>query len=683
MRSTLKRAAQSVLIAASLALGAPIAHAAGSAPLPPEAFFKHPSVLSVKLSPSGRHVAMTALKDDKRVMLLVVDLESKEPARSLVYYAKQDVVDFGWVNNDRLYFRLGQIEPAKSATHLPGLFAVDVQGKQIVELICSEIKSCLQQSGALGIDPYRGVAYQHLFVPRAQEGVRPNEIIVGKVDLQLKQVAPLWLDSTSGVVRSMSLPAAPAGTQSWWFDSKGRARLLLTVDEDKARGAYHWLAPDADRWRELASFDLLKPPFEAVGVSDDGKLYVTEERGPAKETVLTTFDFETGKPAAKPIVQVPGFDFAGYLIHSDIDGHLLGVQVEADSGVTVWLDEGMKRFQAEVDAKFDATVNRISCVHCGQPDMVALVFAQSDRDPGRYLLYRAATKRWEVVMPVMPGIDAKQMAGVDFQRIKARDGRELPVWITMPQGVEPGKPAPTIVLPHGGPWVRGGAWRWEPMAQFLASRGYLVLEPEFRGSTGYGRAHLEAGFKQWGRAMQDDLVDTLAWARKQGIANDKACVMGASYGGYATLMGLVRHPDFFRCGVAWVAVADLPLFLEGSMWVLDDIPRWARKHGLPERVGDPKKDAAELAEVSPVVQAARIKAPLLLAMGDEDVRVPPEHGRRLRDAMTKAGNPPEYIEYKNEGHGWQHLSARVDFAQRVEAFLAKQLRGTEGAGKAP
>lgn len=673
MRSTLKRAAQSALIAASLALGAPIAHAADSAPLPPEAFFKHPSVLSVKLSPSGRHVAMTAVKDDKRVMLLLVDLESKESAKALVYYAKQDVVDFGWINSERLYFRIGQIEPARMASYLPGLFSVDVEGKQIVELICSEIKSCLQQSGALGIDPIRGVMYQHLFVPRAQEAVRPNEIVVGKVDLQLKQVLPLWLDTTSGVVRSMALPTPPAAALAWWFDSKGRARLLLTVDEDKARGAYHWLAPEADRWRELASFDLLKPPFEAVGVSDDGKLFVTEERGPAKETVLTTFDFDTGKPAAKPIVQVPGFDFAGHLLHSDLDGRVLGVQVEADSGVTVWLDEGMKRFQAEVDAKFNATVNRISCVRCGQPDMVTLVFSQSDRDPGRFLLYRAATKRWEVVMPVMPGIQPQQMASVDFQRIKARDGRELPVWITMPQGVEPGKPAPTIVLPHGGPWVRGGYWRWEPMAQFLASRGYLVLEPEYRGSTGYGRAHLEAGFKQWGRAMQDDLVDTLAWARKQGIANDKACVMGASYGGYATLMGLVRHPDVFRCGVAWVAVADVPLFLEGSMWVLDDIPHWARKHALPERVGDPKKDAAELAEVSPVSQAARIKAPLLLAMGEDDVRVPPEHGRRLRDAMTKAGNPPEYIEYKNEGHGWQHITARVDFAKRVEAFLAKHL----------
>ena len=669
MLSPLKRAAQGALLATALALTAPFAQAAESAPLPSyETFFKHPAALSIKLSPSGRYVALTAVKDEKRVMLLAVDLTSKDPAKVLVYYTKQDVVDFGWINDERLFFRVGKIEPAGNNTNLPGLFSVDVQGKEIVELICSEIQSCFQQTGTLRMDHFL------LHVPRPQEGVKRNEVVVGQIDGQLMQVTPKWLDSASGLVRPMPVPKPPAHAARWMFDSKSQPRLVLTVDEAKSVGAYHWLAPGSEQWRELASFDLRKPPFDVVGISDDGKqLYVTEERGPAKEAVLTTFDFETGKPAAKPLVQVPGFDFQGYVMHSDVDGRLLGVQVEADSGAAVWLDEGMKRFQAEVDAKFGSTINRISCSRCGQPDMVALVFSQSDRLPGRALLYRGADKTWQQVLSFMPGVQPKQMAGVDFQRIKARDGRDLPVWVTMPQGVEPGKPAPAVVLPHGGPWMRGGYWRWEPMAQFLASRGYLVIEPEFRGSTGYGRAHLEAGFKQWGQAMQDDLVDALQWARKRGLANDKACVMGASYGGYATLMGLVRHPDVFRCGVAWVAVADLPLFLEGSMWVLDDIDHWNRKFTLPERVGDPKKDAAALAEVSPVAQAARIRNPLLLAMGEEDVRVPPEHGRRLRDAMTKAGNAPEYVEYKNEGHGWQGVATRVDFAKRVEAFLAKHL----------
>lgn len=674
MLSPLKRAAQGALLATALALTAPFAQAAESAPLPSyETFFKHPAVLSVKLSPSGRHVAMTALKDDKRVMLLSLDLESKEPAKVLVYYAKQDVMNFGWINDQRLYFQIGKIEPSVWYTHTPGLFAVGLDGKDPIELIESVVGKSNSvgnpQSGALG----RG--YSLVSVPRDLDQVKPNEVVVDRWNWGTEHTDLHWLDTTSGLVRPMAMPKPPEHARDWWFNSRGEPRLLLAYENSDATvdGTYYWLAPGAKVWKELGRVNLLKPAFQPVGVTDDGQLFVTERRGPGQESVLTTFDFAAGRPAEKPVVQAPGFDFAGHLIHGAPGQGVLGVQVEADSGVTVWLDEGMKRFQAEVDAKFRSTVNRISCSRCGQPDMVALVYSQSDRDPGRYLLYRAANKRWEVVMPVMPGVQPKQMASVDFQRIKARDGRDLPVWITVPQGVEPGKPAPAVVLPHGGPWMRGGYWRWEPYAQFLASRGYLVIEPEFRGSMGYGSAHLEAGFKQWGLAMQDDLVDALQWARKQGLANDKACVMGASYGGYATLMGLVRHPDVFKCGVAWVAVADLPLFLEGSFGVLDDINRWSRKNFLPERVGDPKKDAAALAEVSPVAQAARIRNPLLLAMGEEDVRVPPEHGRRLRDAMTKAGNAPEYVEYKNEGHGWQGVATRVDFAKRVEAFLAKHL----------
>jgi dipeptidyl aminopeptidase/acylaminoacyl peptidase len=211
------------------------------------------------------------------------------------------------------------------------------------------------------------------------------------------------------------------------------------------------------------------------------------------------------------------------------------------------------------------------------------------------------------------------------------------------------------------------------MAQFLASRGWLVIEPEFRGSDGYGRVHMEAGFRQWGQAMQDDVADALLWARAQGLAGDRACIVGGSYGGYSALMGLVRHPELYRCASAWVAVTDLFLFLEGSWWVRDDIPDAGRRHTLPAMVGDADKDRAMLQANSPLLQAARIQAPVQLIWGGKDRRVPIEHGERLRSALKDAGRPPEWVVYGDEAHGFARGDNRVDMAQKLEAFLRRHL----------
>jgi dipeptidyl aminopeptidase/acylaminoacyl peptidase len=269
-------------------------------------------------------------------------------------------------------------------------------------------------------------------------------------------------------------------------------------------------------------------------------------------------------------------------------------------------------------------------------------------------------------------IDPRQMATLDLHRIKARDGLDLPVWITTPK-VPSTSPRPAVVLVHGGPWIRGSHWQWEPTAQFLASRGYLVIEPEFRGSSGFGDKHFKAGWKQWGLSMQDDVADGLLWAVSKGWVDPKrVCIAGASYGGYATLMGLVRHPELYRCGVAWAAVTD-PRLLYELDWI-SDLPEEYKNFGLPAMLGDPVKDAAALKAVAPVEQAARIKAPLLLAFGLLDRRVPIEHGRHMRDALHEAGRDVEWVTYATEGHGWLILENRVDFAKRLEAFLARNLK---------
>ena len=229
-----------------------------------------------------------------------------------------------------------------------------------------------------------------------------------------------------------------------------------------------------------------------------------------------------------------------------------------------------------------------------------------------------------------------------------------------------------VVLVHGGPWVRGGEWEWEPQSQFLASRGYVVIEPEFRGSVGFGFKHFRSSWKQWGLTMQDDVADAAQWAIKQGYADPKrVCIAGASYGGYATLMGLIRNPELFRCGVEWVGVTDIDLMY--SITWSDASDRWKR-YGMPRMVGDRKQDAAQLAATSPIKLADKVTQPLLMAYGGVDERVPIEHGTQFRDAVRKTNQKVEWVVYADEGHGWLLPANRIDFWTRVERFLDKNLK---------
>jgi len=390
--------------------------------------------------------------------------------------------------------------------------------------------------------------------------------------------------------------------------------------------------------------------------------------------VVARYDAQAGRPASRPLVSTPGFDFTGRLLAAQPGGRVQGVRVETDAEATVWLDPRMQRLQEKADARLPGRVNRIvGCRRCDGDDGVMLVRSWSDRHPGQFVVHRLQTDQWVVVADVQPGVDPDAMARVQFHRVRSRDGRDLPVWLTLPKDSRPGEPRPAVVLVHGGPWVRGGHWQWSAMQQFLASRGYVVVAPEFRGSEGYGLAHYRAGWKQWGQAMQDDVADALLWARREGLTDDRACIVGGSYGGYSTLMGLVRHPELYRCGAAWVAVTDLLLLVQGEWWVDDDISYAGRRYRLPELVGDAEADRAMLLDNSPVEQAGRIRAPLLLAFGADDRRVPLSHGTRLREAMQRQGREPEWVVYDGEAHAWRLPATRVDFARRLEHFLAAHL----------
>ncbi|MDR7331621.1 prolyl oligopeptidase family serine peptidase [Roseateles asaccharophilus] len=649
-----------------------LARPAAAAPPPTETFFRDPDLLEAVLSPTGRQLAFLTARGGTRVGLAVFDLNTGQ-VRRVAQFNDGDVSRVHWVNDTRLLFSVVDFSEGSGRPNgAPGLFAINADGSEPRQLVLRMNRPNVTYGDS---GRKRMLDWNHVLlrVPRLMAGSANEEILVAHVETNERRLqTPLWLNTRTGRTRSLDIKV-PDDTVGWLTDGRGELRVALTRREGRV-GAL-WRGPGSSDWQPLFEAGPFNSPFTPRGVDNAGQLYVTHASGKAGEQVLSRYDFDRRAPHPKPLVVTPGFDFSGALI-DDGDDQALGVRVLIDGETTVWLHPAMKALQDEADAQFPGRINRINCRRCGAPDMVAVVRSHSDRDPGQVWLYRAqppqGEKPWRAVGRVRDDVKPSEMALLEFRRITARDGRDLPVWVTRPANATGALPA--VVLVHGGPWVRGSSWRWNGQAQFLASRGFVVIEPEFRGSTGYGSAHYRAGFKQWGQAMQDDVADALKWAQKEGLASDKACIAGGSYGGYSTLMGLIKDPDLYRCGVAWVAVTDLELLLKGSWWVNDDTSDESRRHRLPESIGDLEKDAAMIIANSPVRQAARVKAPVLLAFGEQDLRVPLAHGKRMRDALTEAGNPPEWVTYPGEGHGFSIIKNRVDFAERMAAFLAKHLQ---------
>jgi acetyl esterase/lipase len=647
--------------------------------LPAEVFFRNSDLQDAALSPSGRWLAVKVAGANGRYALGLFDVSGATPPAVLAHFSDIDIGRFHWVTDERLVFDLVDLERGEGdRRYAPGLFSIKRDGTETRQLVQMSRRFVTGLAGP-GRQPL-DVLHHLLAVP----GDGSDDVIVGEWQLdnwgEPVALVPKRLNVVTG--RAVTLGRGmPRYATGWLFDSSGLPRLAVVTRE--GRRQVLWRANPADdsaeAWAELDSGDALATPWTPRFLDAQGSLYVTVPAGPQSESVLKRFDFERRQPQPAALVATPGFDFLGEPVAETAGGRLLGWRVTTDAETTVWLDPRGKALQEEIDGRLPGRVNRLSCRRCGQEGETWLVFSWSDRQPGQFWLWRGqpdavtTPSLWRLVGAVRKGVEPQAMASVSLERFAARDGRGIPLWITLPAGHQADGKAPAVVLVHGGPWVRGGSWRWDGMAQFLASRGYVVLEPEFRGSTGYGAAHFRAGWRQWGRAMQDDLADALAWAAdKKLVDGRRACIAGASYGGYATLMGLVRHPDLYRCGAAWVAVAE-PGLLFKSSWQ-NDVSEEARVYRLPRLLADPEADAALLREISPVVQAARIRAPLLLAYGESDRRVPLEHGRRMRSALQDQGQAPEWVVYDGEGHRWQRTETRLDFARRLEQFLARHLR---------
>jgi dipeptidyl aminopeptidase/acylaminoacyl peptidase len=636
--------------------------------VPVEDFFRTPNLVAPVLSPDARFVAVAVATPAGRLQLVVMDLQNLKASSVVAGFADADVINYHWVNDQRLVLSVTDMQSGDRPLG-PGLWGVNRDGtgfRHLIKNVKYVIGGGAEISNESSSFTERVLGVEWHLHSTLSDG-SPDVLVQAQARDSLGEMTGTKLarlNTETGRTKSLS-DGAPAYASDWTVDRQGHPAAVTTW----SKGRFASYLASADGWKQWQEADGLNESYaKPFWVGPNNELLVLA-RGNADTTALFEVDRNTLKLSDKPLVSTPGYDFSGRLVFDAQAGRLMGVHYETDARGTHWIDSGMRDVQAEVDKLLTSTVNRIDCTRCASASTF-LVSASSDRSPPSYFLYRRDARKLERLGASRPWIKPQQMGLRDMHRFAARDGLSIPVLVTQPPGkAQTSRPA--VVLVHGGPWVRGAHWEWERSAQFLASRGYVVIEPEFRGSAGYGHQHFRAGWKQWGLAMQDDVADAVQWAVKQGwVDANRVCIAGASYGGYATLMGLIKDSALYQCGINWVGVSDINL-MYSITW--SDFSEEYKHFGMPILVGDRDKDAQQLKDTSPLQQAHRLKRPVLMAYGGVDRRVPQEHGMAFKEAVSKANADLQWVWYPTEGHGWKELATNVDFWTRAEKFLEKHI----------
>jgi dipeptidyl aminopeptidase/acylaminoacyl peptidase len=673
---------KNLVVAIRWALAAAIVAASGlnvsvHAAVPQAEDFAAPAQIGdVVVSPSGRRMAVLNQAPNGRVGLGVIDLDPLATPRVVAQFSDANVTLVRWVNDERLVFEAFQ-DGALVRAWGGGTFAVNHDGSDQTQLIAWALgTSSVSTAVASRILPYGWDL--HSTVDDGSDDVFVVRLVRGRRD-EISDLALARLNTKTRLLRYIEGPKLPGVTQ-WLFDAKREPRMVVARNAD--RESVHWKDPKSDgSWIQIAEFARYGAgSFTPRLVDNDGSVIVSAQVG-SDTSALHRLDARTGKIDPQALVHVKDFDVIGSLEYDTKTGALLGVHTTTDRPVTVWFDAGLAALQRAIDTALPAgRFNRIHCGRC-ESSRFFVIESKSDRQPGQYLLFDRRKGALEPIAFKRPRIDETSQGTRTFHRVTTSDGLSMPVVVTHPPGAKRGDALPAVVLVHGGPWVRGTSLSWNETAQFFATRGWRVIEPEFRGSTGYGNRHFRAGWKQWGDAMQRDVVEALQWAGKSGLADaNRACIVGASYGGYSALMAPILYPNAFKCAAAFAAVTDIGL-MYSVHW--SDVNEYSLSYGMPTLIGDPVKDQAMLEAASPLKRAAELKVPVLLTHGGVDVRVPIVHASRFLSAARAAGVKIEYHDYPDEGHGFNLPANEADHYKRLGAFIEQHLGSAAVAPSKP
>ena len=600
--------------------------------IPLEDFFKNPERSSYNISPDGKYISFMAPYENR--MNIFVQKAGSEKVTRLTSETDRDISGYYWANNKRILFLKDNGGDENFA-----LYGVDMDGKNLKCLTCFEnVRTQI-------IDDLED---------------QPDEVIIGLNKRNAMLFDPYRLNIKTGEM--VMLAENPGNIQGWMTDHEGKLRVALAI-VDGVNTQLLYRDTEDQEFKPILTTNFKESMSPEFFTFDNKRLYATSNIGRDKSAAII-FD-----PATATETEV---------LYENADYDVSGIsysrkrKVITAASYTSWkrerhfFDETTQKMFERIEGELKGYEVAITASDKAEEKFIIRTY--SDRSMGAYFLYDLKKDKITKIQDVSPWLDETKMAEVKPIEYRSRDGKIIHGYLTIPKGME-ATDLPVVVNPHGGPWARDN-WGFNPEVQFLANRGYAVLQMNFRGSTGYGRSFMEASFKQWGLTMQNDITDGVYWLIEKGIADqDKVAIYGASYGGYATLQGLVVTPTLYAAGVDYVGVSNLFTFMQTIP------PYWKPMLDMMyEMVGNPETDKAQFEATSPALNAHRIMAPLFVAQGANDPRVNIAESDQIVAAMKERGVEVEYMVKDNEGHGFRNEENRFDFYRAMEKFLAKHLK---------
>jgi len=600
--------------------------------IPLENFFKNSDRTSYDISPDGKYITFLG-PYESRMNIFVQKIGSEKVTR-ITSETDRDIAGYFWANNTRILFLKDSGGDENFA-----LFGVDFTGKNQKCLSC-----------------FDGVRTQ--IIDELED--QPDEVIIGLNKRNPQVFDPYRLNIKTGEM--VMLAENPGNIQGWMTDHEGKLRVALAI-VDGINTQVQYRATEQDAFKPVLTTNFKESLDPAFFTFDNKYLYATSNLGRDKSAAVI-FDPETGKETAV-LYKNDAYDLSN-ISYSRKRKVLTAASFVSWKRERHFFDETTKKLFERLENELKGY--EISISASDKAEETFIVRTYSDRSLGAYFIYDVVKDKLTKIQEVSPWIDETKMADIKPIQYRARDGQIIQGYLTLPKGVE-AKNLPVVVNPHGGPWARDN-WGFNPEVQFLANRGYAVLQMNFRGSTGYGRAFWESSFKQWGLTMQNDITDGVYWLIQEGIADkNNIAIYGASYGGYATLQGLVVTPTLYAAGVDYVGVSNLFTFMQTIP------PYWKPMLDMMyEMVGNPEKDSVQLEATSPALNANKILAPLFVAQGKNDPRVNIAESDQVVEALRKRGVEVEYMVKDNEGHGFHNEENRFDFYRSMEKFLSKHLK---------
>jgi len=595
-------------------------------------FFRNPEKAQYQLSPDGKYISHTEPYEN-RMNIFIQNLDGGIPYR-ITSVKDRDIWTYYWKGNNYLLY--SRDFGGDENEHI---FRLTKDGKEEKDLTPFE-----NTSSSLFDD-----------LPD-----HPTDVLI-QMNKENKQLFDVYrLNVVTGEIKMVA--ANPGGVDQWVTDHEGKVRLAIKVDGLNTILLHR--KNEEDPFKPIITTNFTERVKPLFFTPDNKYLYAISNIGRDK-AILVKIDPSTGKEIEK-VYENPNYDvsYASYTKKTKNIQQLsfVGWKIEY-----IFLDKEyvklMKKLRTKIPSQYEYYINSSN-----DDESIFIVRSWNDRTLGSFYFYNKKTDEFKKIADISPWLKEEDLCEMKPIQYTSRDGLTIYGYLTLPKKANT-KNLPVVINPHGGPWLRD-QWTYNSEVQFLANRGYAVLQMNFRGSTGYGKKFWELSFKQYGKKMQDDITDGVQWLIKEGIADPKRIgIYGGSYGGYATLAGLAFTPDLYACGVDYVGISNLFTFLNTLP------PYWLpRLEMWYERVGDPKKDSLLLASASPLFHVDKIKVPVLVVQGANDPRVKKAESDQIVEALKKKGVEVTYLVKENEGHGFQNEENVIEFYEVMEKFLEKYLK---------